>query len=109
VRGAEQILIGLSHDLHAHPEVTWEEHRSADRVAAPLADAGFSIETNYLGLDPAFAARAGSGRCKVPQRTANPQPDAELAPPCPGLAWPGRKDQRGQQQWQGYRHPQGRE
>ncbi|HEY2264291.1 MAG TPA: hypothetical protein VGI96_16825 [Streptosporangiaceae bacterium] len=35
VRGAEQTLIGLSHDLHAHPEVTWEEHRSADRVAAP--------------------------------------------------------------------------
>jgi amidohydrolase len=61
VRGAEQILVGLSHDLHAHPEVAWEEHRSADRVAAHLADAGFSIETNYLGLDTAFAARAGSG------------------------------------------------
>src|ERR1700685_1014966 len=61
VRGAEQNLVGLSHDLHAHPEVAWEEHRSADRVAAHLADAGFSIETNYLGLDTAFAARAGSG------------------------------------------------
>jgi metal-dependent amidase/aminoacylase/carboxypeptidase family protein len=45
VRGAGQILVGLSHDLHAHPEVAWEEHRSADRVAAHLADAGFTRQT----------------------------------------------------------------
>ncbi len=59
-RTAEQIL-ALSHDLHAHPEIGWEEVRSCARVAGDLADAGFTVEDNYTGLSTAFAARRGSG------------------------------------------------
>ena len=57
---AERIL-ALSHDLHAYPEIAWEEVRSCARVAAELADAGFTVEENFTGLPTAFAARRGSG------------------------------------------------
>jgi amidohydrolase len=54
-------ILGLSHDLHANPEIAWEEVRSSARVADDLADAGFAVETNYTGLPTAFVARRGSG------------------------------------------------
>jgi amidohydrolase len=58
---AAERMLALSHDLHAHPEIAWEEVRSCARVADDLADAGFSVESNYTGMPTAFAARCGSG------------------------------------------------
>jgi amidohydrolase len=60
VRASDRILT-LSRDLHAHPEIAWEEVRSCARVADDLSDAGFTVEDNYTGLPTAFAARRGSG------------------------------------------------
>ncbi|OBF36213.1 peptidase M20 [Mycobacterium sp. ACS1612] len=57
---AERIL-ALSHDLHAHPEIAWEEVRSCARVAEDLDHAGFTVEADYTGLPTAFAARRGTG------------------------------------------------
>ena len=59
-RVADRIL-ALSHDLHAHPEVAWEEERSCTRVAGALADAGFAVEEQFTGLETAFLARRGTG------------------------------------------------
>lgn len=52
-------LIGLSHDLHSHPELAGKERRSARRVGAFLAKAGFPVEAGTLGLPTAFRAAAG--------------------------------------------------
>ncbi len=54
-------MLALSHDLHAHPEIAWEEVRSCARVAADLADAGFIVQQNYTDLPTAFLARLGTG------------------------------------------------
>ncbi|MFI5718716.1 amidohydrolase [Nocardia sp. NPDC051750] len=54
-------LLALSHDVHAHPEVAWEEEWSSARVAGELSDAGFTVETPYLGFPTAFRATIGSG------------------------------------------------
>jgi amidohydrolase len=55
-------LIGLSHLVHANPEPSWEEHRSVQMVAEPLAKhKGFTMIEKPAGLDTAFMARAGSG------------------------------------------------
>jgi amidohydrolase len=54
-------LIGLSEQLHAHPETGWEEHRSSRWVAEALGEAGFAVTPAYLGLDTAFLATYGSG------------------------------------------------
>ncbi len=59
-RVAQQML-ALSHDLHAHPELAWEEVRSCARVAGELADAGFAVVERFAGLETAFVARHGSG------------------------------------------------
>jgi amidohydrolase len=58
-------LIALSHDVHAHPEIAWEEVWSSARVAAELADAGFTIDEHLAGLPTAFAATRGSGPLRV--------------------------------------------
>ena len=50
-------LEALALDLHAHPEVAFEEHRSAAKLADALADAGFGVERGVGGLATAFVAR----------------------------------------------------
>jgi amidohydrolase len=55
-------LMALSHDLHAHPETAWEEHRSVARTADPLAaNAKFRVTAKAGGIDTAFVATAGNG------------------------------------------------
>ena len=58
-------LIALSHRLHAHPETAWEEHRAAAWVGEAMAHAGFDVTPQYLGLDTALRATAGSGPLHV--------------------------------------------
>ena len=65
VTGARERLTGLSHRLHAHPEVAWAEERAAAWVGAELAGAGFEVETNACGLPTAFIARTGTGPLHV--------------------------------------------
>ncbi len=57
----EPDLIALSHRIHAHPEVKWEEERACAWTAGALEDGGFEIEEGVCGLPTAFAARAGTG------------------------------------------------
>jgi amidohydrolase len=52
-------LVALSHDLHAHPETAFDEHRSAAAVAEMLE--GFDVNLGTYDLPTAFSARAGSG------------------------------------------------
>jgi len=54
-------LLALSHQIHAHPELGFEEEKSATWVADALANAGFAVETGVCDLPTAFIARAGSG------------------------------------------------
>ncbi|MEV0601732.1 M20 family metallopeptidase [Streptomyces sp. NPDC050315] len=54
-------LLGLSHRLHADPELSFEEHRSAAALAGLAERAGFSVERGVAGLDTAFTAVRGSG------------------------------------------------
>ncbi len=52
-------LVELSHDLHAHPETAFAEHRSAAAVTGMLD--GFDVEAGACAMPTAFVARAGSG------------------------------------------------
>jgi amidohydrolase len=52
-------LVALSHDLHAHPETAFCEHRSAAAVAEKLE--GFDVTLGAYDMPTAFSARAGSG------------------------------------------------
>lgn len=61
VTAAQPRLIALSRDLYDHPEIGWEEVRSAARVAGELSDHGFAITEDFCGLETAFTAHIGSG------------------------------------------------
>jgi amidohydrolase len=57
----ERSLIELSHRIHAHPELGFEEERASAWLCETMADAGFAVERGICGMPTAFAARAGSG------------------------------------------------
>ncbi|MER5951856.1 amidohydrolase [Streptomyces sp. NPDC001904] len=54
-------VIALSHSLHAEPELAYEEHKSARKIADLVERAGFGVRRGVHGLDTAFEAVAGSG------------------------------------------------
>lgn len=65
VRRLHSTLVEISHDLHAHPEVRFEEHRSAALLAEQLDEHGFAVERGVAGLPTAFVARYGQGEPRV--------------------------------------------
>ena len=65
VAARRDALLALSHRLHAHPEVAWEEHRAAAWVGEAMSAAGFDVEPVYLGLETAVRATTGTGPLHV--------------------------------------------
>jgi amidohydrolase len=62
-RGAQ--LLELSHRIHAHPEVAWEEVRACDWVGQAMADGGFEVTSGAYGLPTAVEAVRGAGPLTV--------------------------------------------
>jgi amidohydrolase len=54
-------LVALSHRIHAHPELGFEEERASLWLEEMLSDAGMRVEAKAYDLPTAFVARAGSG------------------------------------------------
>lgn len=61
VASQEEPLVDLSHRIHAHPELKFEEERSAAWCVQALSDGGFSVEAGVAELPTAFVATAGGG------------------------------------------------
>lgn len=55
----------LARDIHASPELSFEEVRASTAIAALLREGGFEIETGTSGLPTAFTATMGSGELTV--------------------------------------------
>lgn len=58
-------LLALSHRIHAHPELGFEEEQACGWLAAMLDEAGFAVQTGICELPTAFIARAGSGPLNI--------------------------------------------
>jgi amidohydrolase len=58
-------LVGLSHRIHAHPELKWEEVRASAWAAGVLSDAGHTVEVGVCDVPTAFACRIGDGPLHV--------------------------------------------
>ncbi len=61
ITGAEARLVELSHRIHAHPEIGFEEHQAATWCAEALSAGGFEVHPGVGGLATAFDAVAGRG------------------------------------------------
>lgn len=58
------VLIETSHQLHARPELAFEEHFAHELLTDVIAGEGVAVERGAYGLPTAFAARAGhAGPC----------------------------------------------
>jgi len=58
-------LLALSHRIHAHPELGFEEEQACGWLATMLDEAGFAVQTGICELPTAFIARAGSGPLNI--------------------------------------------
>jgi amidohydrolase len=65
VEGVRDELVALSHRIHAHPELGFEEKRACGWLCELLEGAGLEVERGVGELPTAFAARAGSGPLHV--------------------------------------------
>jgi amidohydrolase len=58
---AHQDLLALSHRIHAHPEIGFEEEQPSTWLCESLDEAGFQVDRGICDLPTAFRAHAGSG------------------------------------------------
>lgn len=58
-------LIALSHDIHAEPELAFQEVRSAAKIGELLTAHGFEVSVGVADLPTAFDARFGSGPLEI--------------------------------------------
>jgi amidohydrolase len=65
VEQARDELVALSHRIHAHPELGFQEERACAWLCELLEGAGLEVERGVGELPTAFAARAGSGPLQV--------------------------------------------
>jgi amidohydrolase len=60
VQARAAVLVETSHQIHAHPELNYEERFAHDLLTQVLEDEGLAVERHAHGVDTAFVARAGS-------------------------------------------------
>lgn len=65
IEAARERLIGLSHSIHAQPEVAFEEVLASGWVATLLDSAGFAVTRRLGGLPTAVSGVSGSGPLHV--------------------------------------------
>jgi amidohydrolase len=53
-------LVGVSRDIHGHPELGFEEHHAHEVLTAALERHGLDVTRGAYGLDTAFEATAGT-------------------------------------------------
>lgn len=58
-------LIEASHEIHANPEIAFQEHHAHALLTGKVEAAGLSVERHACGLDTAFISEFGQGDATV--------------------------------------------
>lgn len=58
-------LIDLSHDIHAHPEIAFQEHHAHAALTDYVASAGLNVTRQACGLETAYISEFGDGEACV--------------------------------------------
>src|SRR5579885_1192065 len=53
-------VISLSHELHEHPELKFQEHFACDLLTRALRERGLGVEVSLAGLDTSFRCAFGN-------------------------------------------------
>jgi amidohydrolase len=62
-----EVLLDLSHDIHAHPELNYDEHHAHAALTDVLASSFPDVRRGAYGLDTAFEASAGIASDDAPR------------------------------------------
>lgn len=65
VEASEEVLLGISHRIHADPELGFEEVRAAQLLSTALEERGFVLERGLAEMPTAFKAALGDGPLTV--------------------------------------------
>ena len=65
IRAYHEALTAFRHDLHAHPELGLEEHRTAERVAAELERLGIEVHRGVGKTGVVGVLRSGNGEGRI--------------------------------------------
>src|SRR4051812_9319725 len=65
VEASRDRLVEISHRIHAHPELGFQEVLACEWLSEELARAGFAVETGVCDLPTSFVARFGNGPLHV--------------------------------------------
>lgn len=61
VEGSRAEILGISHALHARPEIAWHEHDSVALLTRTLRELDFDVRGGVADLATAFVAEKGKG------------------------------------------------
>lgn len=61
IDNAASVIIETSHQIHAHPELGYQEVFASNLLVEILQKFGFKVEKGFAGIETAFCARKGSG------------------------------------------------
>lgn len=61
IQASSSRLIEISHQIHANPELAFEEYSASKLLSDELESYGFSLQRGVVGLDTAFVATVGTG------------------------------------------------
>jgi amidohydrolase len=56
IDGMAEQLLAISHEIHAHPELAFEESRACALLVEKLSEAGLDVKLGAFGLETAFSA-----------------------------------------------------
>lgn len=65
IRRDESDFIAVRHDLHRHPELAFQEHRTSAIVASLLSGWGYAVESRIGGTGVVGQLRRGNGRRSI--------------------------------------------
>ena len=61
IQASSSRLIEISHQIHANPELAFEEYSASKLLSDELESYGFALQRGVVGLDTAFVATIGTG------------------------------------------------
>lgn len=61
IKRSSSRLVEISHEIHANPELSFQEFRASAMLSEELRDYGYSVTANPEGMETAFVASAGKG------------------------------------------------
>ncbi|MBN2501679.1 MAG: hypothetical protein JXB38_12930, partial [Anaerolineales bacterium] len=59
IEDASEVILNLSHQIHANPELGYEERFASGLLCETLERYGFRVERGYADIPTAFCARKG--------------------------------------------------